>query len=262
MGIFDKLFGKKNTVPEPDNTPEPENNPEHQSSSPYFPVLADLGIEPVKYESPFLRDFSYEEIEQMISANPLSAKYRRETQQQSSNISTIEWEDFKQKSKGSFVSFDIETTGLDHESDYIVEVAAVRIKNGQIVEKYQQYVNPNIHMPADAQEINHITDEMLEGQPYIFEIIPNILDFFGTNIVVAHNATFDFRFLAMSCLRYRFKVPRKWFDTMDLKNVWPDVKNRKLSTFLEKAGIENQNAHSALGDAEALALLVIESLNK
>lgn len=258
MGILDKLFGKKQNNPEPVKAP----GPVQQSSGVYFPVLEELGIEQTKYESSYLKSFTYEEKEAMIAKNPLAEKYRLVTQQQTASLNTIEWEDFKQKSKGSFVAFDLETTGLNPEADSIVEVAAVRVKNGKITDRYQQYVNPNIRMPSDAQEVNNITDEMLEGQPYIFEIIPNILEFFGSNIVVAHNAAFDIKFLTMNCLRNRFKIPRKWFDSMDLKQVWPDVKNKKLSTFLEAAGIENKNAHSALGDAEALALLMIESLNK
>jgi DNA polymerase III epsilon subunit family exonuclease len=263
MGLFDKLFGKKQPIPDPKPEPPKPEQPKPISSSAqrtldeisyYIPKA----VEPPKH----YRTFTYEEKEQMIAANPLAFKYRLERQQQSTSMNTMEWEQFKLKSKGSFTAFDLETTGLDDLDGYIVEIGAVRVRKGEMVEIYHQYVNPNIPMPADAQAVNHITDDMLIDQPFIFEVLPDVLEFIGSDILVAHNATFDFRFLAQACMNHRFKIPRKWFDSMDLKEVWPGLKNRKLQTFLDAAGIENEQAHSALGDAEALAKLTIISVNK
>ena len=260
MGIFDKLFGKKQQVSKEIPTPERKTDTIPGTDISWNSILG--GLELPKRESPFLRQITYEEAEQLINNNPLTPKYRRETQQQSTSMHTMEWEDFKEKAKGSFTVLDLETTGLSNLDDEIVEISAVRVRKGEISEIYNQYVFPNIKMPADAQMVNHITDEMLADKPYIFEVLPDLLDFIGSDIIVAHNAAFDFGFIAQACMRNRFKIPRKWFDSMDLKAVWPGLKNKKLQSFLDAAGIENKNAHSATGDAEALALLTIMSLNK
>lgn len=260
MGLFDKLLGKKQPVKKEAPVPDHKTDTVPGTDIPWMPILGDA--EPQKIEYTTLRPITYEEKEQLINSNPLTPKYRREMQQQSTSMHTMEWEDFKQKAKGSFTVLDLETTGLDNLSDEIVEISAVRVRKGKITETYNQYVFPNIRMSADAQTINHITDEMLADKPFIFEVIPDLLEFIGSDIIVAHNAVFDFGFIAQACMRNRFKIPKKWFDSMDLKEVWPGLKSKKLQAFLDAAGIENRNQHSASGDAEALALLVIESLNK
>ena len=255
MGLFGKLFGKKNNVQEvttePTRTPVPTPVPEPK------PVLPDPPKPPKEHKL-----ITYKEREQMIQDNPLSSLYRREKQQESASMHTMEWDQFKTKCKGRFIALDFETTGLDCESEEIIEISAVRVDKGEIVDSYHTYVDPNKNIPRDAYEINHITDNMVAGKPYIWQVLPDLLDFIGTGYIVAHNAEFDYRFLAMSCMRYRFKIPTKWFDSMDLKELWPKAKNRKLCTILAAAGIENQQAHSASGDAEALAKLVIASMEK
>ena len=80
--------------------------------------------------------------------------------------------------------------------------------------------------------------------------------------MVAHNAKFDASFITQVLMRYRFKMFRRYFDSMELVKYWPEVKNRKLSSFLCAAGIENTEAHRALSDAESLAQLVIKTLEK
>ena len=254
MGLFDKLFGKNNQG----KTQEPVQQPTKND------VFDGIYIaKPVSVEAPVIfKTFTYEEIESLIDANPLAASYRLDRQQQTFSMNTMEWEQFKAKAKKSFIALDLETTGLHNDDDNIIEVAAVKVKDGEIIDSYQQYVNPNKPIPEDAKAVNHITDDMLIGKPYIFQIIPDLLAFIGNDIIAAHNAPFDIGFLAQACMRYRFKIPRKWFDTMDLKEVWPGLKSKKLQSFLDAAGIENRQAHSAAGDAEALALLIIKSLDK
>ena len=204
----------------------------------------------------------YEIIEEAIANNPKSSLYRVETQQTSVHLHTIEVSDFMAKSKKGFIALDLETTGLDNVEDAIVEIGAVRVRNGAIVEYYHQFIDPEKPMPQSAYEVNGITDAMLCGQPQIYEVMPDLLDFIGNDIVAAHNVSFDAGFLIQACMRYRFKIHRKYFDTMDLKVYWPGVKNRKLSTFLEAAGIQNNNSHRADGDAEALARFIIKTCEK
>ena len=219
-----------------------------------FPVLG--GLENPDENSP------YQRIENAIAKNPLSEKYRVPVQQTRTNFHFWELDRFMAKARSRFVALDIETTGLDQVDDEIVEIGAVRVINGRITDRFSQLINPNQRMPEDVTAINHITDEMLAGKPMIYEIMPDLLEFIGEDVVAVHNAAFDAGFLSQASMRYRFKLHKKYFDTMDLKVFWPSAKNKKLSSLLEAAGIENQQAHRALGDAEALAKLIIKTIEK
>ena len=158
-----------------------------------------------------------------------------------------------------FVVFDLETTGLDSSSDRIIEIGAVRVENGKITEKYQQLVNPKIHIPEEASEKHHITDSMVAHSPTIDQALPDFLSFAGNDVLAAHNGGFDASFLDEACRKYHRKEPVDYFDTMRLSVYWPNLQNRKLETFLKAAGIKNKDAHRALGDAEATAELIIKS---
>ena len=212
--------------------------------------------------SRILRPISYNEVEKLIADNPLSANYRKPTQQQSSHIHSIDIPEFYEKSKGAFVAFDLETTGLDCVEDEIIEIGAVKVKNFEIVETYQQLVFPNMLIPPEVSEINKITNDLVADMPFIFQVLPDLLCFVDRHIIVAHNCAFDYKFLAQSCMRYRFKIPHRWVDSMDLKKYYPEIKSRKLQSFLSAAGISNDDAHRALSDAEALAKLMIVSADR
>ena len=235
MGIFDKLFGKS-------------KKPELSKPVPVS--------EPASEPSPF------EIKEAAISRNPLSSKYRT-TFTDTANYSILELSEYLfSKNPLSFVAFDLETTGLNTTDDSIIEIGAVRVSDGNIVDRFHSLVNPDCHVPASASSVNHITDDMLIDAPRIYEILPDFLEFVGSDILVAHNALFDSKFIAQACLQNRFIYPKQYFDSMNLKFFWPDVSDRKLSTMLKAAGIENDNSHRALSDADSLAQFMIISLNK
>lgn len=233
MGLFDKLFSKKTETP-----PQNANIP-----------------------SPLPKLSPYEEIEAAIARNPLSQAFRTDYAD-TANFSILEQDEFLFGDYQSYVCFDLETTGFSQSDDAIIEIAAVRVDHGMIKEKYQQLVNPGRPIPPKASSVNHITDDMVAGAPKIYEVLPDFLSFVGSDVLVAHNANFDSRFIAQACLRYRFRYPKKYFDSYSLKLFWPDLPDKKLSTFLSAAGIENPGAHRALDDAEALAKLMIVSLEK
>lgn len=170
---------------------------------------------------------------------------------------------FKKLSGRSYVVFDLETTGLDPENDQIVEIGAVRVAGGVLTNQtFQQLVNPGIKMPAEASEVNHITDDMLKGQPRTKPTLADFLDFVDGDVLVAHNGGFDAAFLDNACIKYGYDAPKKYFDTMRLSVYWKRLKNRKLETFLKAAEIENDEAHRALSDAIATAKLCIKSMDK
>ena len=195
-------------------------------------------------------------IEQAINANPAARAYRLSDPETALNYDKLTITDFTPISKKRYVAFDFETTGLSAIDDEIVEIGAVRVENGEITAEYSQLIDPERPMPLIASQVNHITDDMLRGQPKIYEALPAFLAFVGDDVLAAHNASFDMRFLFQACVRARFKTPGRVFDTMTLARYWPDVENRKLATLLMAAGIKNDEEHRALGDARALAALV------
>lgn len=255
MGLLSKLFGKKEK--EQAEAPVPASS---QSSPMSSADAVSSFIQNVN--SRVSLPAQDEDIESAIAKNPYSSLYRLPSPQTNLELSTLDYLPFYIKSKGRFVALDLETTGLSCDSDRIVEICAVRVEYGRITDTYHQYVNPEIRISSSASSVNHITNDMVCNQPKIYEVLPDLLHFIGSDIIVAHNAAFDIRFLARSCMRYRFIIPLDWFDSMDLQIVWPDLPNHKLQTFLDAAGIENKNAHSALGDAEALARLMIVSMQQ
>lgn len=228
-----------------------------KEQAPHFPKPA-----PSPDPIPEKQESTFDSIQSAIAKNPKSAPFRADFTD-TANYSILDLTEYMfQKSPLSFVAFDLETTGLSPANDAIVEIGAVRVVDGQITEKYHQLVNPMRTMPAAASAVNNITDDMLNGMPQLYEILPDFLHFAGSDILVAHNAKFDSQFIAQACMRYRLKYPKKYFDTMQLTPFWPDLPNRKLVTFLAAAGVVNSEAHRALSDAEALANLMIIAMNK
>lgn len=237
MGIFDRLFGNNKNRSQSSNAPSPGPEPVHELST-------------------------YEKIESAISQNPLSASFRAEYTE-TAHFKLLELPEFLFRDDPySYVCFDLETTGLNSTDDTIIEIGAVRVHDGVITDRYHQLVNPNRSIPACVSAVNHITDDMVSSSPLIYEVLPDFLSFVGSDVLVAHNARFDSAFIAQACLRYRFKYPKCYFDSRELSFFWPDLPNRKLSTFLEAAGIENPESHRALADAESLARLMVLSLNQ
>lgn len=196
-------------------------------------------------------------IKRAMAGAPGSEKYRLEKMEEEFTAHVLTITEFTPISKKRFVVVDTETTGLSSVDDSIIELAAVRVENGVIGEMYQQLVDPEIPIPEAAGRVNHITDDMVKGKPRIYEALPGFLTFIGDDVVAAHNARFDAQFIAQACLRNRFKAPGRYFDTMALSRYWPEAANKKQQTLLQAAGIENQSAHRALGDAYTLAQFIL-----
>ena len=196
------------------------------------------------------------DIDAAIASCPGSEKYRLSSQQTESNVSTLNITQFTPISKKRYVAFDLETTGVRYSSDKIVEIGAVLVENGEIVNEYHQMADPECRTPADASAVNHITDDILVGMPKIYQVLPGFLSFVGDDVLVAHNAAFDIRFLCQACMTYRFRTPSACFDTMSLARYWPEAKDKKLSSLIAAAGLTNDEAHRALSDARAVANLV------
>lgn len=157
----------------------------------------------------------------------------------------------------TFVSFDLETTGLSVMDDDITEFGAVRYKNGQEIGRLQSLIKPNKRISEKITKLTHITNEDVKNAPTIQEFIPKILDFFKDDIIVAHNATFDVGFLNEILKKYGYPVIQNtYIDSMTLAwKMLPDLKGYRLGNVARhyRIAYDGDEAHRADYDADVLA---------
>ena len=156
--------------------------------------------------------------------------------------------------KPEFVIFDVETTGLFPETgDRIVEIAALKITNLQIVDKFYSLVDPKREISMGAYEVNGITPEMLQGAPEAKEVLPRFLKFLGAAHLVGHNIKFDLSFLCyeLSLLGRKLHEGMMVVDTLKLaRSVLPSLDRYPLWLVAESLGIEMDQKHRAMADVE------------
>jgi DNA polymerase III subunit epsilon len=148
--------------------------------------------------------------------------------------------------------FDLETTGLNPRTDRIVEIAALRIRNGLVVETFQVLIDPEIRIPAKATEITGLTDDDVRGCPTIAEVLPDFMKLAGDSVLVAHNALFDLSFLDVNLRRHLGRgVENHFIDTRALCIDQFPYQSHRLDVMCKKLGIELNGAHRALNDVTA-----------
>lgn len=156
-----------------------------------------------------------------------------------------------------YVVMDLETTGFGIETQKVIEVAAVKVENGEIHDRFETLVNPEIHISSRITKINHLSDEDVKDAPTIQNVIADFIDFIGDAPIVAHNGnTFDFKFIKKEAEAAGKKVTNPTFDTLTLARMaFPDAPNYQLSTLVEYLGIETKNTHRAMPDVLATVSL-------
>ena len=166
-------------------------------------------------------------------------------------------------SQTPFVVVDLETTGLQPNLDCIVEIAAVKVLDGVIVDEKTTLVHPGIFVPQETTDITGITTEMLRGQPVFEDVVDEYLRFLGSDgVFVAHNADFDFGFFNSHLRRMnRGELQNPSLCTFKLaKTVHPNLSKYGLGALAEVFGVELPQAHRAIHDARATAHLLIKFL--
>lgn len=163
----------------------------------------------------------------------------------------------------TFVAFDLETTGTDPDHDRILQLGAVRVENGLITAEYEQLVDPGVPIPLKIQLLTGIRAEALQGKPPLGEVIRDYLRFLGDLPLVAHHAPFDHAFLEKELARHGFPpLDNPVFDTAELARLaCPMARNHRLGTLAMHLGISLTDAHQALPDARATALLYLRLLD-
>ncbi|MDF2838523.1 MAG: PolC-type polymerase [Evtepia sp.] len=163
---------------------------------------------------------------------------------------------------GSFdapiVAFDIETTGLNPKRDRLTEIGAVILENGQVMKKFQTFVNPDCPIPQEIVRLTGITDEMVEDAPSQEEAIRAFLDFAGNYPLAAHNADFDMGFMKEGCARYGMPFSLSSIDTLAMaQNLLPDLGRYKLNLVARHLDLPDFNHHRASDDAITVAYMLL-----
>lgn len=163
-----------------------------------------------------------------------------------------------------FVVFDIETTGLNSHTNKIIEIGAVKIKAGRIIDRYSQLINPGISIPHHITEITSITNEQVANQPKIDEVIGKFVDFIGDAVLVAHNAPFDMGFIKRDIKEYlNIDLENSVIDTLQMaRDLFPDFKKYGLGDLNKSLGLALEKHHRAVDDSQATANMFIIFLEK
>ncbi|MBQ3503548.1 MAG: PolC-type DNA polymerase III, partial [Oscillospiraceae bacterium] len=156
-----------------------------------------------------------------------------------------------------YVAFDLETTGLSSRTDRIIEIGAVILKDGQEVDRFQTFVDPERPLERKIVELTGITDDMLKGAPKIEEVLPKFLEFVGDRVLVAHNSDFDTGFIRAECLRLGYEYNLTAVDTLILsQNLLSHLNKFKLNIVSNALSLPDFNHHRAGDDAMTCGLIM------
>jgi DNA polymerase III epsilon subunit family exonuclease len=164
-----------------------------------------------------------------------------------------------------FIIFDLETTGLNRLLDHIIEIGAVKIKDGVIVETFSSLIDPQVPLSEKITKLTGLKDSDLKGANLINEVLPDFLKFCGDAAIVGHNIEqFDFPFLSAAGSRHHIYFDNPRLDTMDLakKHLSASLKNFALSDLAKFYEIKNDSPHRGMGDAMTTAKIFMQLAEK
>ncbi|CDQ40081.1 PolC-type DNA polymerase III [Virgibacillus salexigens] len=159
---------------------------------------------------------------------------------------------------GTYIVFDVETTGLSAVYDTIIELAAVKVHQGEIIDRFESFANPHHPLSQTTIDLTGITDDMVENAPEVDDVVKDFHEWMGDGILVAHNASFDMGFLNQGFKKINYeKASNAVIDTLELARfLFPQLKNHRLNTLCKHLDIELTQHHRAIYDAEATGYLL------
>ena len=158
-----------------------------------------------------------------------------------------------------YIVFDIETTGLSQKKNKIIEIGAVKVKDGEEIDRFSEFINPEGPIPYSIEQLTSITDEMVMHAPTVDVLLPKFLEFCGDDIVVAHNAAFDTGFIKKNAKDLGMKFDNTIMDTMTLSHVLlPELGKFTLDRVCKALNVKNEHHHRAVDDANATAKIFVK----
>lgn len=157
-----------------------------------------------------------------------------------------------------YVIFDVETTGLSAIYDKVIELSAVKMKNGGVLEEFEEFIDPGFHLSETTTNLTSITDDMVRGSKTEEEVFKLFREFCGDTIVAGHNVTFDVGFMNTGYARHGLgPIENPIIDTLTLARfLYPDMKSYRLNTLAKKFGVALEHHHRAIYDAESTGHLL------
>lgn len=153
--------------------------------------------------------------------------------------------------RGTVVVFDFETTGLDPETDRIIEIGAIKLVDMKPVEEFSTLCNTDIELTEDIVRLTGITPEMLRGMPEAEEVLPKFMDFIEGSIIAAHNAEFDLSMLRASLSRLGIDLEWPCFCTLKMaRELLPDLERKNLDSLAEHYNLQFEARHRSIGDVK------------
>ncbi len=175
------------------------------------------------------------------------------------DLKTVVTDSRGQKAADTAVVFDIETTGFSCVKDAIIEIGAVKVKNGEILDRFSVFVNPERKIPYRITELTTITDAMVADAETIDKVLPEFMEFCEGAFLVAHNASFDTSFIKENCKRQGLDYGFTHVDTVELAGaLLPNLSNYQLQTVAKGLNVILDNHHRAVDDAECTAQIFVK----
>ena len=169
----------------------------------------------------------------------------------------------------TYYVLDLETTGFSAVNEKITEIGIMKVKDGEVLDEFSCFVNPEKHIPQRVQEVTNITDEMVADAETIDKVFPKMLEFIGKDknaVLVAHNAGFDIGFLKQNAKVLGYEFDYTYLDTLSLaKDLFPEYKKYKLGKIADNLGIKVEVAHRALDDVDTTVKVfrvMLDMINK
>lgn len=156
----------------------------------------------------------------------------------------------------SYIAFDLETTGLNPQENEIIEIGALKVRNGKVTERFMEFIRPSAPLSSAITSLTGITDEMVADARPRCSVIADFLDFCGEDVLIGHNVIFDYSFMKCSAAAENMPFEKSGIDTLKIaQKVHKDLPSKSLGSLCDYYQIENRAAHRAYHDALATAKL-------
>jgi DNA polymerase-3 subunit alpha (Gram-positive type) len=164
--------------------------------------------------------------------------------------------------QGDYVVFDLETTGFSPVTNKIIEIGAVKVSHGEIVDSFESFVNPKEPIPFRIEQLTSINDAMVMDAPEIAVVLPQFLEFCKGCVLIAHNADFDMSFIIENCKQLGLPQEYVYGDTVAMARVLlPTLAKHKLDNVAKAVGVSLEHHHRAVDDARCTAEIFVKFID-